>query len=54
MLAEGAATQVKRYPLEGTEGVGLHNVAAEPATHPGQERAAADDLGGRRPAGSQA
>ena len=37
MLAGSAAAQVKRYPLEGTEGVGLHNVAAEPATHQGKK-----------------
>jgi len=37
VLAGGAAAQVKRYPLEGTDGVGLHNVAAEPATHQGKK-----------------
>ena len=37
VLGGGAAAQVKRYPLEGTDGVGLHNVAAEPATHQGKK-----------------
>jgi len=37
VLAGGAAAQVKRYPLEGTDGVGLHNVAAEPATLQGKK-----------------
>ena len=37
VLAGGAAAQVKRYPLESTDGVGLHNVAAEPATLQGKK-----------------
>ena len=37
VLAGGAAAQVKRYPLEGTDGVRLHNVAVEPATLQGKK-----------------
>ena len=37
VLAGSAAAQVKRYPLEGTEGVGLHNVAVEPTTLQGKK-----------------
>jgi len=37
VVGGGASAQVKRYPLEGTNGVGLHNVAAEPATLEGKK-----------------
>ncbi len=37
VVGGAASAQVKRYPLEGTEGVGLHNVAAEPATLEGKK-----------------
>ncbi len=37
VLGGGVSAQVKRYPLEGTEGVRLHNVAAEPATLQGKK-----------------
>lgn len=32
LLPRGASAQAKRYPLESTDGLRLHNVAAEPAT----------------------
>ncbi len=37
VLGGSASAQVKRYPLEGTDGVRLHNVAAEPATLQGKK-----------------
>ncbi|MDQ3951101.1 MAG: hypothetical protein M3282_12275, partial [Gemmatimonadota bacterium] len=39
-----AAAQAKRYPLESVEGLRLHNVTAQPATHEGKKglRLAAD------------
>jgi hypothetical protein len=52
-----AEAQAKRYPLESTEGLRLHNVIAAPATHKGKTglRVVADTARLReRPAGGQA
>jgi hypothetical protein len=37
LLPRGASAQVKQYPLEATDGLGLHNVAAEPAVLQGKK-----------------
>jgi hypothetical protein len=37
VLPSLAAAQVKRYPLEAVEGLRLHNVTAQPATHQGKK-----------------
>src|SRR5260370_16360696 len=37
LLPGGASAQVKHYPLEATDGLRLHNVAAEPAVLQGKK-----------------
>jgi hypothetical protein len=37
LLPRGASAQVKQYPLEATDGLRLHNVAAEPAVLQGKK-----------------
>jgi hypothetical protein len=57
LLPAFASAQEKRYPLESTEGLRLHNVVAAPATHKGKKgvRLVADTARLRdRPAGGQA
>ena len=36
LAAGGASSQVKEYPLQGVDGLVLHNVAAAPATLQGK------------------